>query len=75
MDTGFKVGLAGAAALALLVTRMLGLRNIDDLMPVAEPPDGEPWAGGAYTDNEGRSWRLLDVRRLLSDERFLEIGV
>lgn len=69
------IGTRHGSNAALLVRRMLGLRNIDDLSPVAEPPDGEPWAGEAYTDNEGRRWRLLDVRRLLSDERFLEIGV
>ena len=69
------IGTRHGSNAALLVTRMLGLRNIDDLVPAAAQADGEPWAGEAYTDNEGHRWRRLDVRRLLSDERFLEIGV
>ena len=60
---------------ALLVTRMLGLRNVDDLTPVSADPDSPPWASDAYTDNEGRRWKKLDVRQLLVDEDFMEIGV
>ena len=60
---------------ALLVTRLLGLRNIDDLTPAPAEPDAAPWAIEAYTDNEGRCWKMLDVRLLLADERFMEIGV
>ena len=59
---------------ALLVTRLLGLRNIDDLKPAPADPDAVPWAVDAYTDNAGRRWKMLDVRRLLDDERFMEIG-
>jgi twitching motility protein PilI len=59
---------------ALLVTRLLGLRNIDDLQPASADPDAAPWAVDAYTDNAGRRWKMLDVRRLLDDERFMEIG-
>jgi twitching motility protein PilI len=60
---------------ALLVTRLLGLRNIDDLVPAPADPGDLPWVAGAYTDNAGRCWKMLDVRRLLDDERFMEIGV
>ena len=59
---------------ALLVTRLLGLRNIDDLQPAPADSDAAPWAVEAYTDNAGRRWKMLDVRRLLDDERFMEIG-
>ena len=60
---------------ALLVTRMLGLRNVDDLTPISADPDSPPWASDVYTDNEGRRWKKLDVRQLLVDEYFMEIGV
>ena len=60
---------------ALLVTRMLGLRNVDDLTPISTDPDSPPWASDVYTDNEGRRWKKLDVRQLLVDEDFMEIGV
>jgi len=60
---------------ALLVTRMLGLRNMDDLTPVAPDHDAADWASEAYVDNEGRRWKMLNVRRLLADEDFMDIGV
>jgi len=60
---------------ALLVTRMLGLRNIDDLTPAVADPDAPPWASDAYTDKEGRRWRMLNVKQLLADEAFMDIGI
>ena len=60
---------------ALLVTRMLGLRNAEDLTPAAVDSEAPSWANEAFTDKEGRRWKKLDVRALLSDERFMEIGV
>jgi twitching motility protein PilI len=60
---------------ALLVTRMIGLRNVDDLTPVAADPGAPHWVGEAYTDREGRRWRMLNVRELLADDDFMDIGV
>jgi len=60
---------------ALLVTRMLGLRNIDDLTAAPAEPGAAPWAADAYSDHEGRRWKMLDVSQLLADERFMDIGV
>ena len=53
---------------ALLVTRMLGLRNVDDLTAVAADPNVPPWAAEAYTDKEGRRWKKLNVRELFADD-------
>ncbi len=60
---------------ALLVTRMVGLRYVDALTP--EAPDGRvpTWAREAYADNQGRRWKRIKVRELLSDEAFMDIGV
>ena len=60
---------------ALLVTRMLGLRNEESLKEVPNDPDSPGWATKAYTDNEGRRWRKLDVPALLADEEFMDVGV
>jgi twitching motility protein PilI len=60
---------------ALLVTRMLGLRNLESFTPAVADPDAPPWASEAYTDNEGRRWKMLNVRALLADEHFMDIGV
>jgi twitching motility protein PilI len=59
---------------ALLVTRMLGLRNIEALRAEPADPDAPAWATEAYTDNEGRHWKKLNVRELLADESFMAIG-
>ncbi|MDR1709010.1 MAG: chemotaxis protein CheW [Candidatus Accumulibacter sp.] len=59
---------------ALLLTRMLGLRHIDDLTPIAADPASPPWANLAYRDKEGRRWRMLNVKLLLADEAFMDIG-
>jgi twitching motility protein PilI len=58
---------------ALLVARVLGLRNIDDLTPAPGDPQASSWASGAYTDREGCLWRMLDVRQLFSDDAFMDI--
>jgi twitching motility protein PilI len=60
---------------ALLVTRILGLRNIDDLTQVAGDPETPSWASDAYTDREGRRWQMLNVKRLFSDDAFMDIGI
>jgi twitching motility protein PilI len=60
---------------ALLVARILGLRNIDDLTPVDDDPEASPWARGVYADREGQRWQMLDVIRLFSDDTFMNIGV
>ena len=60
---------------SLLVTRMLGLRNREELSPAAKDPDAPPWEQGAFTDKQGRLWKYLDVRALLADDRFMDIGV
>ena len=59
---------------ALLVTRMLGLRNIEDLTPAAADDEAPAWARQVFTDKEGRRWKMLDVPELLADERFMDIG-
>ena len=60
---------------ALLVTRTLGLRNLDNLTRQPTDPDAPQWGCESFTDNDGRRWKLLDVQALLADERFMDIGV
>jgi twitching motility protein PilI len=59
---------------ALLVTRILGLRNIDDLTQVDDSPEAASWTSGVYADREGRRWQMLEVTRLFSDGAFMDIG-
>jgi len=59
---------------ALLVSRMLGLRNIEELAPDTDDTEAPLWAQKVFLDKEGRRWKLLDVPSLLADERFMNIG-
>lgn len=52
------IGTRHGSNAALLVTRTLGLRNVDDLRPVSADPDAAAWVNEAYTDNEGRRWKM-----------------
>ncbi|TAK90655.1 MAG: chemotaxis protein CheW [Burkholderiaceae bacterium] len=59
---------------AILITRMLGLRNLQRMegRPVAE---GRPaWVGQDYQDNEGAVWTELLLSQLIVDEGFLRVG-
>lgn len=69
----FNTGLEINAA--LLVDRLAGLRNADQLQP--EPPPNEPlpaFAGLRCRDESGRVWQELRLSALARDERFLRMG-
>jgi twitching motility protein PilI len=67
---------------SILVTRMLGLRNIDTMQPddSGQPPQDlklqpvPPWVGPARVDAEGHRWFELDVSRLVTGPDFLLVG-
>ncbi len=72
---------------ALLVSRMLGLRNARDLQPAADDPDpqGEAvasWSGRAWRESAAtgdaavvRVWRELKFEHLIESADFLNVGV
>ncbi len=68
---GSKLGINSA----LLVSRTLGLRNIEQLEARRGTGDTRPWVGEQFTDTQGRGWQRLDVRQLLSQPNFLDIGL
>lgn len=59
---------------ALLVSRMLGLKNLQSLVPQPARDDDPPWSAGRYGDDEGRVWRELAVGDLVYHHDFLEAG-
>lgn len=69
------VGVRHGSNAALLVPRLLGLRSPGSFQPA--PPDAAraAWCAQAYIDPQGRPWRKLDVRELLLDREFMNIGV
>ena len=62
---------------AILVTRMLGLRNAAQLTRIDGDDDSNraPWIGNAFQDTDGVVWKELRLAALASDERFLQIGI
>ena len=69
------IGTRHGSNASLLVTRMLGLRTIDDLTPVAEDAAAPSWGSDAYMDKDGRRWHMLNVKRLLADDVFMDIAI
>ncbi|MDR0564599.1 MAG: chemotaxis protein CheW [Azoarcus sp.] len=60
---------------AILVSRVLGLRNEDDFDQDTETEDARPWVLNRFRDARGVLWLQLDVPRLLSNSIFLNVGV
>jgi twitching motility protein PilI len=59
---------------ALLVDRSLGLRNPAQLKPKARDAAAAPWLKGEAVDEEGRTWKELDVPQLVQQQEFLTVG-
>ena len=59
---------------ALLVSRMAGLRNPVSFTAVERESDASPWVSSIYHDAEGNLWRELDVKSLVQQEPFLNVG-
>lgn len=60
---------------ALIITRAFGLRNLKELERLDTISDGsQPWEVARYRDSDGTVMTELDLRRLVSFERFSAIG-
>jgi twitching motility protein PilI len=62
---------------ALLVDKLAGLRNADQLSP--EPADGEAtgrpgFAGARWRDADGRMWQEIELSALAGHEQFLGVA-
>jgi len=58
----------------LVISRMLGLKNVQAMQPVEEK-GSRPWIAGAYRDDDGRLWHELNMGALVAHEDFLHVGV
>ncbi|MGL5631193.1 MAG: chemotaxis protein CheW [Azovibrio sp.] len=67
------VGTRHGSNAALLVPRLLGLRNVADFVIGPPPADAPAWNAATFTDQEGRQWHRLDLKALLSDPQFMNI--
>lgn len=60
---------------ALLVSRMLGLKNPEDFTPQSTDQSMPAWGKARFSDTHGNIWHKLSVRDLLADQAFMNIGV
>jgi len=58
----------------LVISRMLGLKNVQTMQPAQEPAT-RSWIAAVYRDDEGRVWQELDIGALVAHEEFLTVGV
>lgn len=67
------VGVRHELNCAILVSRALGLRSLDDFEVVSSPaPTEPPWVGDLVRDSLGTPWTRLKVAELLNHPRFLD---
>ena len=69
------IGAKHGSNAALLVSRMLGLKNPEDFTPAPPDATAPSWGGQCFADTQGKVWRKLSVRELLADPNFMNIGV
>lgn len=58
----------------LLVTRMLGLRALNQLVEM-NAPNSEPWVDHEYQDGQGCRWRELSMGELVYHPDFMQVGL
>ncbi len=63
----------------LLVSRVLGLRNIVEMTLLDSGDDAEPggpvWATHRFRDRDGQIWQRIDLSLVVQDPRFLHVGL
>jgi twitching motility protein PilI len=59
---------------ALLVSRVLGLRNVAEMQLQATADSSAPWSGSCYRDSEEQLWTQLNLSLIVQDPRFLQVG-
>lgn len=60
----------------LLVSRVLGLRNVAEMQLHADGADAAaPWASKRYLDQESQVWTELDLSSVIQNPQFLQVGL
>ena len=59
---------------AVLVTKMLGLRNLQQMQKLDKSKDAKPWLAERLQDADGTIWNVLDVAALSADPHFLQVA-
>ena len=60
---------------ALLATRVLGLRDLAGMEQEAQADGAAPWSMQRFRDSHGECWTRIDLARLVSEPRFLQVAL
>jgi len=66
---------AGDLKTGVIVERVLGLRNLAELAPVAPSADAPAWYGQRWMDADGGAWQEIDLAKLAAEPAFLQAGL
>lgn len=58
----------------LLVDRLVGLRNLEDMQPQKNIGDKPAWQLERYKDADGQIWDELDIGILLAQNEFMQVA-
>ncbi len=58
----------------LLVSRVMGLRNVSEMTPQLGDA-GVPWAAQSHVDRDSQVWTELTLSSIVQDPRFLHVGL
>jgi twitching motility protein PilI len=64
----------GELQVGVVVTRVVGLRNVAEFAPVAARADAPAWYAQRWMDGDGVSWQEIDLTRLAREPDFLQVG-
>lgn len=59
----------------LLVSRVLGLRNVAEMQLHADGGEHSEWSSRRYVDQESQVWTELDLSSVIQHPRFLQVGL
>jgi twitching motility protein PilI len=59
---------------AIVVERVLGLRNLAQLQPIDADARGASWHVARWQDDDGDRWQEIDLGRLARDAAFLQVA-
>lgn len=68
------VGQKFSVNFALLITRTLGLKNVQHFKIRESATSAKPWIGALYVDDEGNEWKTLYIQGLIEHPNFLQVG-
>jgi twitching motility protein PilI len=65
----------GELRAGIIVNRVLGLRNLAELVPGDSQASAPTWYGLRWSDRDGQTWQEIDLARLAQDPVFLQVGL